>query len=50
MNTGAQLILLAANLLLLVNFCRTACVCQSAVEPLPTLFRPPAAKMEAHAS
>ena len=49
MNTGAQLVLLGANLLLLVNFCRTACVCKPATAPAQNIFRQPAT-LEAHAS
>jgi cytochrome c oxidase cbb3-type subunit I len=49
MNSGAQLILLGANLLLLVNFCRTACVCKTTSAPAEDIFRQPAA-LEAHAS
>ncbi|MBI5766581.1 MAG: cbb3-type cytochrome c oxidase subunit I [Verrucomicrobia bacterium] len=50
--SGAQLILLTANLLLAVNFCRSVCACccccaESA--PVGSPFRP-AATMEAHAS
>lgn len=48
-NSGAQLILLGANLLLLVNFCRTACVCQASGAPAQSLFRQPST-LEAHAS
>jgi cytochrome c oxidase cbb3-type subunit I len=47
-STGAQLVLLAANLLLLVNFCRTACVRQTATAAAP-LFAPPTT-LEAHVS
>ena len=47
-STGAQLMLLAANLLLLVNFCRTACAPRTATTTAP-LFRQPAT-LEAHAS
>lgn len=50
MNTSAQLVLLAANLLLLVNFARTACVCcAEAAAPSSELFRQPAT-LEAPAS
>jgi len=49
MNSGAQIILLAANILLLVNFCRSVCPCRSAVAPEQNLFRQPAT-LEAHAS
>jgi cytochrome c oxidase cbb3-type subunit 1 len=51
MNCGAQMILLGANLLLLVNFFRTACAAYCG-EPVvqPDLFRQPSAKMEVHAS
>lgn len=48
-NSGAQLVLLAANLLLLVNFMRTACVWKSSAALAPTIFQPPSSKMEAHA-
>ena len=48
-NTAAQAVLLAANLLLVVNFCRTACCCQPAAASAQPLFRAPG-KMEAHAS
>jgi cytochrome c oxidase cbb3-type subunit 1 len=46
MNTGAQIILLAANLLFLVNFCRTAC------GPKPAAWFTPARepRVEAHVS
>jgi cytochrome c oxidase cbb3-type subunit 1 len=50
LNSGAQVILLGANLLLLVNFLRTACVFTSSSVPATALFRQPSAKMEAHAS
>lgn len=50
MNVVAQIVLLAANLLLLVNFCRTACAC---CKPVPdrsqNIFRQPAT-LEAHVS
>lgn len=49
MNSGAQLVLLAANLLLLVNFVRTACVGKNSTAVEPTIFRQPSSKMEAHA-
>ena len=49
MNSGAQIALIGANLLLLVNFCRTACVCKTAAAPAQNLFRQPAT-LEAHAS
>lgn len=39
--TAANLLLLGANLLLLVNFCKTACAC-SAAESRQALFRQPA--------
>jgi cytochrome c oxidase cbb3-type subunit I len=48
-NVGAQIILLAANLLLLVNFCRTACVRKTSTVPATALFQQPS-KMGAHAS
>jgi cytochrome c oxidase cbb3-type subunit 1 len=47
-STGAQIILLAANALLLVNFCRTACGCKPDAAAA-ALFRQPAT-LEAHAS
>ncbi|MDP3071563.1 MAG: cbb3-type cytochrome c oxidase subunit I [Opitutaceae bacterium] len=47
-NTAAQAVLLSANLLLLVNFLRSACPWTRTAEPTPTLFR--AATEEAHAS
>jgi hypothetical protein len=51
LNSGAQMILLGANLLLLVNFARTACAaCCVSSAPATNLFRQPASKMEAHAS
>jgi cytochrome c oxidase cbb3-type subunit I len=40
-NSGTQIILIGANLLLLVNFCRTACVCKPALAPAPDIFRQP---------
>lgn len=50
LNTSAQLVLLAANLLLLVNFARTVCVCgEEASASPPGLFRQPGT-MEAPAS
>ena len=48
-NTAAQATLLAANLLLLVNFCRTVCASQCGTSVVQPLFRAPG-KMEAHAS
>ncbi len=49
-NTAAQFVLLGANLLLLVNFARTACVCGEPVPAAaPDLFRQPAT-VEAPAS
>jgi cytochrome c oxidase cbb3-type subunit 1 len=50
LNSGAQLVLLAANLLLLVNFARTACVFSVKPATASGLFRQPSSKMEAHAS
>jgi hypothetical protein len=47
-STGAQIVLLTANLLLLVNFCRTACVRKTEIATAP-LFRQPAT-LEAHVS
>jgi cytochrome c oxidase cbb3-type subunit I len=49
LNTGAQIVLLGANLLLLVNFVRTACVSKATAVPAQALFRQPS-KLEAHAS
>lgn len=49
LNSGAQMVLLGANLLLLVNFFRTACACRTSEAPAPVLFRQPS-KLEAHAS
>lgn len=51
MNILAQFVLLGANLLLLVNFCRTACAgcCRPASAPAQPLFRQPST-MEVHAS
>lgn len=40
--TAANVVLLAANLLLLVNFCKTACACRRADARAETLFRQPA--------
>lgn len=48
-NTAAQALLLAANLLLLVNFLRTACAGFSGTAPAQSLFHAPS-KLEAHAS
>ncbi len=50
-NSGAQIILLGANLLLLVNFLRTVCasVCKSSAAPAQNLFQQPST-LEAHAS
>jgi cytochrome c oxidase cbb3-type subunit 1 len=48
-NSGAQIILLAANLLLLVNFCRTAFAGRTSAVGTPVLFRQPST-LEAHAS
>ena len=50
MNSGAQVILLGANLLLLVNFFQTICRRQSSVASDRALFRQPASRMEAHVS
>ena len=51
LNSGAQIVLIGANFLLLVNFLRTACccVCRSKAAPAPTIFRQPST-LEAHAS
>ena len=48
-STGAQMVLLGANLLLMVNFFRTVCVCRSESATTGTLFQPPAT-LEVHAS
>ncbi|WP_414663813.1 cbb3-type cytochrome c oxidase subunit I [Horticoccus sp. 23ND18S-11] len=50
-NSGAQLLLLSANLLLLVNFLRSACesCCAATPATAESLFRQ-ASKLEAHAS
>ncbi len=51
-NTAAQIMLIGANLLLLVNFARTACCCcccPKDVAPATNLFRQPST-LEAHAS
>jgi len=47
--TAAQIALVAANLLLVVNFFRSACVCCADATPSETPFRQPSA-LEAHAS
>jgi cytochrome c oxidase cbb3-type subunit 1 len=47
LSTGAQLLLLAANLMFLVNFCRSVCACRTTVATEP-VFRQPAA-LEVHA-
>jgi hypothetical protein len=44
-HTGAQIVLLGANLLLLVNFLRSCC--GGAAEAAPTLFRPVAEEASA---
>lgn len=53
LNSGAQLLLLSANLLLLVNLLRSACCCPCSCSessaPAAPLFRQPS-KLEAHAS
>jgi cytochrome c oxidase cbb3-type subunit I len=49
MNSGAQIILLGANFLLLVNFFRTACVWKNNTAATPTVFEQPSSKMEVHA-
>jgi cytochrome c oxidase cbb3-type subunit 1 len=50
MNTVAQVVLLGANLLLLVNFCRSACACcKVSTTPTQNIFRQPTT-LEAHAS
>ena len=48
-NSGAQILLLGANLLLLVNFCRTICVRRPWLAATPTIFGQ-SAKLEAHVS
>lgn len=48
-SSGAQLLLLAANLLLLVNFFRTICVWRTNTASAAALFRQPAT-LEVHAS
>ncbi len=48
LSSGAELLLLAANLLLLVNFCRTACVCRTDTATTP-LFQEPGT-LEVHVS
>ncbi len=49
-NTAAQALLLGANLLLLLNFARTACACcKPGAVPTQNLFRQPSS-LEAHAS
>lgn len=47
-NSGAHLVLLAANMLLLLNFCRSACACCRTVTPAENPFHP-SATLEAHA-
>ena len=47
-STGAQVLLLAANLMLLVNFLRSACACRTSAAPAASPFRQPSA-LEAHA-
>jgi cytochrome c oxidase cbb3-type subunit 1 len=49
-NSGAQLILLAANLLLLVNFCLTACRCRPRTTAAEPFAGPVTSRVEAHAS
>jgi cytochrome c oxidase cbb3-type subunit 1 len=46
-SSGAQLVLLVANLLLFVNFCRSACACVTSKAPAENPFNPPAT-LEAH--
>jgi cytochrome c oxidase cbb3-type subunit 1 len=48
-HSGAQIIILAGNFLLFLNFCRSACACQMSATPSPEIFRQPAT-LEAHAS
>jgi cytochrome c oxidase cbb3-type subunit I len=48
-NSAAQIVLLGANLLLLVNFCRTACAPRPNPAAVSTLFRQPAT-LRVHAS
>lgn len=47
-SSGAHAVLLAANLLLLLNFCRSACGCCRTVTPAENPFHP-ASTLEAHA-
>jgi hypothetical protein len=47
-NSGAQILLLGGNLLLLVNFVRTACVWRPSTAA--TLLESPLGKVEAHVS
>jgi hypothetical protein len=51
LNTAAQAILIGANLLLFVNFARTACACccRSKAASTPSIFRQPST-LEAPAS
>ena len=49
LNSAAQFVLLSGNLLLLVNFCRSACVCKAGVPEGQNLFSPPS-RLEAPAS
>ena len=46
-SSGAQLALLVANLLLFVNFCRSACACVTGPAPAASPFRQPST-LEAH--
>jgi cytochrome c oxidase cbb3-type subunit 1 len=50
LNTGAHVLLLTANLMLLVNFVRTACVCRDRTVTDATPGRAPLSTVEAHAS
>lgn len=43
LGTAANLVLLGANILLLVNFCQSVCACDTAGKPAENLFRPPSA-------
>jgi cytochrome c oxidase cbb3-type subunit 1 len=49
-NSGAQILLLCANLMLLVNFLRTASIRTGRSTSEPIVFRQPLSQMEAHVS
>ena len=49
MNSGAQILLLGANLMLLANFVRSIAPRRANATTAPALFRQPSNKMEAHA-